>query len=54
MKKLIEALLSPKSPRKVRESFAFQKKPTDKLSAKDRALLELLAGEIEAKDDEAS
>jgi hypothetical protein len=52
MKNLIDSLLSPKPPRKSRPSFAFRKKPGDKLSEKDRELLDRLASEIDEKDEE--
>jgi hypothetical protein len=52
MKNLIESLLSPRLPRKVRQSFAFRKKSGTKLSDKDRELLDRLAREIDEQDEE--
>jgi hypothetical protein len=54
MKNLIESLLAPKPARKVRQSFAFRKKSGEKLSEKDRDLLDRLASEIGEQDEEES
>jgi len=54
MKNLIESLLDPKPARKVRQSFVFRKKSGQKLSEKDRDLLDRLAIEIGEQDEEES
>jgi hypothetical protein len=54
MKNLIESLLDPKPPRRIRQSFAYRKKSGEKLSEKDRDLLDRLASEIGEQDEEES
>jgi ribosomal protein S19E (S16A) len=54
MKNIIESLLNPKPSRGVRQSFAFRKKQGDRISEKDRQLLDRLAGEIDEKNEEES